>query len=356
MSLIYKKDWGETKKRFKDWWEMKSDEPLIQIFAPRNGSSVVRWDHTTFLSHLDNPEIGIRSFEHWCENTFFGGEAYPNLWVNMGPCAGAAYMGAKPQIKSGTVWYGAKSWDELQNATFAPDSEWWLHTKRITTKACETSTGKFIVGFTDIGAVTDIAVSLRGYKNLLLDFYRNQDSVRRLSAKILDVWFNIYEELYTIMKKYGQDGISTWMDLWCHKRWYPIHADFAYILSPSKFEELVLPYLKEYCLHLDYTIYHLDGIGQIPHLDQLLNIDELTGIQWVPGAGQPSLEDPKWLPIYRKVQKSGKNLVLLGLSAEGVKFLLKNLKPKGLVFRANIGSEMEAKQLLRIREKRTDLC
>jgi hypothetical protein len=39
---------------------------------------------------------------------------------------------------------------------------------------------------------------------------------------------------------------------------------------------------------LPRTFYHLDGIGQLHHLDLVLSIAELDGVQWVPGDGKPT--------------------------------------------------------------------
>ena len=48
----------------------------------------------------------------------------------------------------------------------------------------------------------------------------------------------------------------------------------------------------------------MDGPGQLPHLDLLLSIPELKGIQWIPGDGQPNIT--KWPEVYRKIRKAGK--------------------------------------------------
>ena len=50
------------------------------------------------------------------------------------------------------------------------------------------------------------------------------------------------------------------------------------------------------------SIYHLDGPGEIPHLDMLLDIPRLNGIQWVAGAGKAALTDPCWFDMYKKMQ------------------------------------------------------
>jgi 5-methyltetrahydrofolate--homocysteine methyltransferase len=86
------------------------------------------------------------------------------------------------------------------------------------------------------------------------------------------------------------------------------------------FERLVIPFIEEQCEKLDHVIYHWDGPGEIPHLDLLLAVKKLHGIQWVPGAGNPQPEDEKWFPLYARIQKAGKRLVLncSGVGADGV--------------------------------------
>jgi hypothetical protein len=55
------------------------------------------------------------------------------------------------------------------------------------------------------------------------------------------------------------------------------------MISPQMFERFVLPDLLACCEFLDYAFYHLDGKGQLPHLNMLLALERLRGIQWVPG-------------------------------------------------------------------------
>jgi len=58
--------------------------------------------------------------------------------------------------------------------------------------------------FPDLGAVTDIAASLRAHKDLVIDFFHIPDKVRKLCDGILEIWLKVYEELYTITGSYGQ--------------------------------------------------------------------------------------------------------------------------------------------------------
>ncbi len=66
------------------------------------------------------------------------------------------------------------------------------------------------------------------------------------------------------------------------------------------------PELQTTCKRLPRSIYHLDGIGQIRHLDLLLTIPELDGVQWVPGDGKPDCAN--WPDLYRKIHAAGKKM------------------------------------------------
>jgi 5-methyltetrahydrofolate--homocysteine methyltransferase len=70
------------------------------------------------------------------------------------------------------------------------------------------------------------------------------------------------------------------------------------------FDEFVKPELQASCKRLKNAFYHLDGVGQLPHLDSLLAIPELKGIQWVPGDGKPGTTH--WPEVYRRIRKAGK--------------------------------------------------
>jgi len=83
-----------------------------------------------------------------------------------------------------------------------------------------------------------------------------------------------------------------------------LQSDFSYMLSPRMFQRFVLPDLVTLCDHLDYGFYHLDGKGEIAHLEQLLAIRRLRGIQWQPGDGQPLADG--WLPLLKRIRDGGK--------------------------------------------------
>ena len=55
----------------------------------------------------------------------------------------------------------------------------------------------------------------------------------------------------------------------------------------------------------------MDGPGALVHLDSLLTIEELDGIQWVPGTGQGTTI--RWLDVFRKIRDAGKLLQIVNV-------------------------------------------
>jgi hypothetical protein len=90
-----------------------------------------------------------------------------------------------------------------------------------------------------------------------------------------------------------------------------------------------MPDLETCCEFIAYPFYHLDGPGAARHLDALLSIEKLRGIQWVPGTGAPSPEE--WLPLLEKIRHAGK-LCQVYVSVEGALKIARALGQQGFLF------------------------
>jgi hypothetical protein len=94
---------------------------------------------------------------------------------------------------------------------------------------------------------------------------------------------------------------------------------------------------------VERTLYHLDGPGAVRHVDSLLSLPYLDGIQWVPGAGaKPTVE---WLPLLTKIQDAGK-LVYAYCDQNNVRKILSELRPEGVMLVTSCESVEEAERLL----------
>lgn len=351
--MKYKDDWAACQARFDAFWSGgPTDRCLVAVTAPRQtplpsdlsfqayGSLEDRWMNADRIFH--NLLAG-------CGQVFLGGESFPNFFPNLGPGVVAGFMGSPFRLAEDTVWFDRdpilRDWDRMPPIQLDRESLPWTVIRRMTEQWVSRSGGDFCVALPDLGGTLDILASLRGTENLLTDFLDRPDDVLALVEDVDRIWLQCYRELQALLSPH-QEGTTAWLPLWCRGRYYPIQCDLSAMISPDHFLQFALPSLERQAAFLDRSIYHLDGPGQLVHLDHLLAMDRLTGIQWVPGAGAPDEMDPAWYPLYRKIQAAGKLLVLSCRDPRRIEPLLDAISPAGLYVATSCGTEAEARDLL----------
>ena len=357
--MLYKPDWEETKEEYKALWKLENKKPLVAITAPREKPlreikprpvppeiAALKTDH--WYARALNPEYAANRAEINISKTFYGGAAFPYQLASFGPDMASAYLGVEPQFKEDTTWFRTpviNDWNNLPEFKYDPDNKWWRITNNLVETLCKKGKDKFLVGLCDLVCGLDTLVSLRGPMKLLYDLSDSPEEVKSLAQKVTGLQLKWQEELYQITQKY-QKGSVNWLGLWSEGRTHPVQCDFANMLSPEMFAEFVLPTLTEHCRYFDNSIYHLDGKGQIAHLDILLNIKELDGIQWsVPVIPvDPPHDSEVWYPYLKKIQNSGK-ILYVWAKPENVKRLISDLSPQGLLLNTSCNNEKEAREL-----------
>jgi 5-methyltetrahydrofolate--homocysteine methyltransferase len=287
------------------------------------------------------------------KNTKYFGDAIAMDWVNFGPGCLAAMMGSNYVTDTNTVWFGVgeyffKDWSNIGDLRLRENTPMYKMVMDYTRTLAENNDGSYTVGISDLGGNLDILASLRNTQDLLADLYDYPEMVLRAVEIIDQAWIVYFTLLRTIIKESGQLGHTTWLGPWCETTYYPLQCDFAAMISPRDFEKFVIPSLKRVSDFLDHSLFHLDGPGQIAHLDQLLSVPKIDGIQWVPGDGNAPVFNEKWFPMYEKIQAANKCLVLHGLyTVDDVIKICDNLSPKGLWLNIWLNTEAEAEELLK---------
>ena len=92
-------------------------------------------------------------------------------------------------------------------------------------------------------------------------------------------------------------------------------------------------------------MYHLDGTGALHHLDRILRLKGLDGVQWVQGEGAPPARE--WLEVYRRIQAAGKRIQAICEPAD-IEPLCRELDPEGVHLTCYAASEKDARELLEI--------
>lgn len=359
--MYFKEDWEQVKKRFEAFWAVDMlDRCCIAVTAPRGEplpcDAELR-EPADLMEQWTSPELAYATYTWALSYGYLGGEALPMLSGYLGPGVVAAFVGSDYTLRGDTVWYGREPvLHDLANRKalrLNEDHELWKAVQDLTSYYAERAPGRHVVGMTDLGGNLDVAASLRGTQQLIYDLIDTPSEIMKLVDEIDEVWFRCFDRLYDII--YGATGgMTAWMPLWYPGRWYPLQCDFSANLSPSIFEEYVLPALVRESSRLDRAIYHLDGPDALKYVDCLLDVGTIHGIQWVPGeTGVPesSVAHDAWFPLYKKIQAKKKCLVLLDVKPAEVEKILSRLSAKGLFMNAQCTDEDEARELLRLVEK-----
>ena len=100
---------------------------------------------------------------------------------------------------------------------------------------------------------------------------------------------------------------------------------------------------------MDHNIFHVDGKFVARHIDIILELPHLNGIQWVQGMGtdQPILQ---WAPFIRKVQAAGKSVVV-ELETSELEGFIESVEPEGILLCLGSESEEEEEAILKRVEK-----
>ncbi len=322
------------------WWEGELDRPLVYLTTtdplPSGGPH-------RYLSNypLDMPVDQVLDlYGPLLAATHYYGDAFPMLWVNFGPGIAAGFLGAKVNSVADpqeTVWFTPAELTPIErlDPVYAPENVWWRRVKEVTAAITERWDGHVAVGHTDLGGNLDILASFRETERLLFDVVDRPEEVERLVARITALWLHYYDELDALIRPACR-GTTCWTPLFSSGTTYMLQCDFSYMISPSMFERFVMPDLVACCDHLDHGFYHLDGKGEIPHLDLLLSIRRLRGIQWIPGDGQPPPHE--WLPLLKRIRDGGK-LCQVFVSPEGARTIVRNLGGKGMLLVVYGGGE-----------------
>ena len=156
---------------------------------------------------------------------------------------------------------------------------------------------------TDLGGAVDVVSVFRPGEALLMDLYDHPGEVRRLTWEAHEAWWRYFDEIDAVLRP-GNPGYTSWAPIFSEEPYYMLQCDFCYMIGPEMFDEFVKPELAASCRRIPRAFYHLDGAGQLPHLDSLLTIPELKGVQWIPGSG--AKPQSQWPDVYRKIRRAGK--------------------------------------------------
>ncbi|MCL2646321.1 MAG: hypothetical protein FWD61_04845 [Phycisphaerales bacterium] len=308
--------WERVKTDSAKWWAGELKRPLIQMVMKgrdpgRKEPSVPSYGFAARYPDDVAPEQIADRWEYDLSRRYFLGDAYPVEWLNFGAGVMAAMLGCGLFADDNTVWFKpprALALDEVE-LKFDPENKWFKRIAAVAEAAGQRLAGQAQIGMTDLGGTLDILSSFRPSEALLTDLIDAPETVEKLVWQTHALWRQYFELFDQILRKYNI-GWTCWTSLFSQQPYYMFQCDFCYMIGPEMFERFVKKDLAASCKWMKHGFYHLDGIGELPHLDSILAIPELKGVQWIPGAGKP--DAGYWPEVITKIRKAGKLVQFFG--------------------------------------------
>ena len=346
LELAFKPDAADAQRRLRAYWQGEIvDRPCVGVRAVKDGARPAR--RSLIVAEDFDLPAAVSRFEHWAAEIFFGGECMPALMPNYGPDQWAGFLGAVlalvPDMDTSWAEPLVQSGDYLPALTLDPANRWWKAIVELTRLAARRCEGRFLLSTIDTHSNLDCLSALRGPQQLCMDLVERPEKVLRVLAQVDALYKPVYDVLYEAGRM-REFGTTSWLEMWSEGRTQAIQCDFACMISREHFRKFAMPSLEREMSCLDHAVYHMDGPGQIRHLDDLLALPRLHTIQWVPGAGQPPA--PAWIALLQRIQRAGKSVQVL-VSLEEAKALCGELAPaKTYYWILDCPSESEAQRLL----------
>lgn len=352
MNTTWKKNWEESKKHYLDWWKGRGLVISMWEHLEKDGEAhelvPEPSPHSSLEQFYFDPEWRAKYLHYQLSKSSFLADIPPVANTHLGPGSLSAILGAKLDAGEDTIWIRHK--DGIGNEIeLDPNNKWWkLHLDLV--KACkEQSQGKYFVGCPDLIEGLDTLAGMKGSDTVLMDMLMNPELLEQQLQKINDIYFYVFDQIYNIINMNGEMAFC-YFSLWAPGKVSKLQSDISVMISEDDFRRFVQPFIREQCQKIDYTLYHLDGVDAIRHLDAILEIDELNAVQWTPGVGEPQGGDPCWYDLYKKILSKGKSIMPCWVELEELKPLLDTVGAEGLNILMHFKKEKDIEEALKIAE------
>ena len=351
----WKSNLEETKQRYINWWNHKGIilnmwehfqegvQPHAEIMPPAPAKDLSqKWF---------DPQWRAEYLDWYVAHSSLKADILPVANTQLGPGSLPAILGRVFEGGEDTIWIHPNP-DFTDEIVFNPEHPNWILHKELL-KACKAkANGHYFVGMPDLMEGLDVLAALKGTDRVLLDTVMQPEILEQQMQQINDIYFKVFDELYDIIRE-GDEMAFCYFSSWAPGKMSKLQSDISTMISQDDYRRFVQPFIREQCQKIDYTLYHLDGVGAMHHLPALLEIEELNAIQWTPGVGEPQGGSPKWYDLYKKILAGGKSVMACWVTLDELKPLLDHIGADGVHLEMDFHNEKEVEQAMRIVEEYT---
>ena len=343
--LKYKPDFEHAQRYWDAFWDGDIiDRPCTAVWAQKSQSTVSA-PGTQPVDITDFSALWNR-MDEYLETHVFLGEAIPGFRPGFGPDQFAGFLGSPLKMSSGgdTSWSEkiVTDWNSFLPLKIDEQNACWHNMTEFHNAAERYTEGKCLLYNIDMHSNIDALEGLRGAQNLLFDIIDRPQTIAEAMRQVQPLYDKVADHFYHYGNK-KRNGTAAQLFMYSRGRYDAVQADFISLLSPEMFRQFVLPAIEREAACLDHCCFHLDGEDALKHLDDILTVQDIDAVQWVPGAGKKPQSE--WSDVLHKIQAAGKRIVLYG-TPEKIRHIHGEYRPELLVYDVRTETPEEGQELL----------
>jgi hypothetical protein len=352
MMKTWKDNWDASRQRYLEWWDggglllsmwehiEKDGAPHEPVPEPEAAKDLKQfWLDPVWRAEYIHYRLSLSSLM---------ADILPVANTHLGPGSLAAILGASLEPGEDTIWIRHHGGAEPMLVLDEDNAYWKLHLNLL--RECKKrSDGRYFVGCPDLVEGLDVLASLKGTDRVLMETMMQPEILEEELAAVNRVYFEVFDRICEIIAEEGEMAFC-YFSIWGPGKVSKLQSDISVMISEEDFRRFAIPYLHEQCRKIDYTLYHLDGVDALRHLDAILEINELNAVQWTPGVGEPQGGDPRWYDVYRQILAAGKSVMPCWVQLNELKPLLDAVGNAGLNILMDFRSERDIEAALKITE------
>jgi len=336
----------QIKEKLETWWENGEQEHPCLLFTLPKENARPAPNTDDLVRYWMDVDLTIERAMRGIDNTEYYGVAVPCHFPNLGSSSMAGVLGARMEyLDKGTIWPfpSLDSLDQLLDIRIDPPNEFYRTILELTDRSAALSHDHHYVAPFALEGPLDNICAVYGNERTLMAMIEQPDKVHAAMSHFKTLWIEAFQQVQELIARGGNEGGIGWAGIWAPGTTFPMQEDVTYMISNEMFDTFCMPHLRDIVDAMDYAFYHLDGVRSLCHLDSLLSIEGLRGIQWVPGPGYE--EVAQWYDLFNYIISKGKSVEVFAKIDE-IDDLVKHVGPRGLLIGCHPATRQEAERLL----------
>ena len=346
LEMLYKPNIEKILKRYEAFWAVDIlDRPPIRVRFTLDSMIDDEWSES-----VSTAEGHFAYWEHHAQlRAEFDDDEVPTATLDLGPAFMPAVMGGRINFSHGTS-YSTQIISDLSEISALKEIRFDSSNPVIADYLARAeyfskhASGKLAVGLAMLTGGGDILGALRGITEAYTDMCENPEGFLELLKICTDAWISVQKLQFQHIPSLS-GGYCDNYGVWTPGKSSYFANDISTCVSSAMYRSL---FMEQDCrivgiLECPWLHTHSAQFRLIP---DFLEIPGLRGLQIVnDGISGPGFDEV--FPFAKKVQKSGKCLLLRKYPMEELMPFLGELSPKGLLIDTQCGSLSEAKDILK---------